>query len=104
MKRFFPDSTRSGYISKKPSTKSFRILPVKAPRTRISPIIRRMNRLLMQWSASHKISRVIHVCDSEEGLVFKCQRKVSSSYAALSSAPLVMHPLCKQCFPDGVEG
>ena len=41
MKRFFPDSTRSGYIS---------------------------------------------------------------TYAALSSAPLVMHPLCKQCFPEGVEG
>ena len=24
----------------------------------------------------HKISRVIHVCDSKEGLAFMCQRKV----------------------------
>ena len=107
-KRFFPDSTRSGYISKKPD-EQYEVLSDSSSQGSENED--------QQWSASsdqcpleerglfrHKISRVIYVCDSEEGLVFKCQRKVSSSYAALPSAPLVMHPLCKQCFPEGVEG
>ena len=119
MKRFFPDSTRSGYISKKPDEQYEELSDSSSQGSENedqpdhSEDEQAADAMVGQFGPvpleerglfRHKISRVIHVCDSEEGLVFKCQRKVSSSYAALSSAPLVMHPLCKQCFPDGVEG
>ena len=120
MKRFFPDSTRSGYISKKPDEQYEELSDSSSQGSENedqpdhSEDEQAADAMVGQFGPvpleerglfRHKISRVIHVCDSEEGLAFKCQRKVSSSYAALSSAPLVMHPLCcKQCFPEGVDG
>ena len=48
----------------------------------------------------HPISRTIHVLLEEGSTKFKCGREVVSSHLRLDKAPLVMHPVCKQCFPS----
>ncbi|CAE7867940.1 unnamed protein product, partial [Symbiodinium necroappetens] len=48
----------------------------------------------------HSITRFLHVVASEEGMHFKCGRRISTSYAICESLPDVLFPVCKQCCPD----
>ena len=45
----------------------------------------------------HVASRMIHICESEEGSLLKCGRKISTSYEAVRGVPRMLHPMCKQC-------
>ena len=48
----------------------------------------------------HSITRFLHVVASEEGTHFKCGRRISTSYAICESLPDVLFPVRKQCCPD----
>ena len=45
----------------------------------------------------HVMSRVIHIIADEAGSYFRCGRGVTKGYS-LCSRPMIMNPLCKQCF------
>ena len=118
--KFFPDSTRSGYFvagskaqeeqgASSSSSSSEDSADEEEPDHQGEE--KAVERVLGKWDAGlkvealeglqyfrHAVSRVIHVVSDEAGNTFMCGRAIGGHFARLDKRPLVMNPLCKQCF------
>lgn len=118
--KFCPDSTRSGYYAAGPraepeqgsssdNSSSEDSLDEESPDHQGEEVA--IERTVGRWDAGlrleavenrqyfrHLVSRVIHVVADEAGASFMCGRAVSGHFARLDKRPVVMNPLCKQCF------
>lgn len=126
MDEFFPDATRSGYLVKKDgddnpgkddsssSTSSEDSMDEENPEHEAQE--EATDGVVGQWIAGykddrlesmsffrHSMSRVIHVIADEGGTHLLCGRPVSIHFTKLSSKPVVMNPLCKQCFANFIK-
>ena len=126
MDEFFPDATRSGYLVKKDgddnpveddsssSTSSEDSMDEENPEHEAQE--EATDGVVGQWNAGYKddklesmsffrhaMSRVIHVIADEGGTHLLCGRPVSTHFTKLSRKPVVMNPLCKQCFANFIK-